>query len=146
MVTDLTSQFTLSLMLVFITFFTSLFRLSFNKRFFDIANRGDRYRYLIYKSYISQVAIVLLFGIIGILVANSNTPETISTIYLVVALLALGYWAYGKKEDREIHLSRMDHPPITKPLLDNQAIQSKPVSVKFINRSLWRLRRFPDCE
>jgi MFS family permease len=53
------------LLLVFISFFTSLFRLTFNKRFFDITKTESSLRYIIIKSYYSQFCLALFFAVLG---------------------------------------------------------------------------------
>jgi MFS family permease len=90
-------------LLVFITFFTSLFRLTFNKRFFDLAKKSSSHRYLLIKSYTSQAAIVVMFGIFGYLLMDAvNSAALISKVYTAFALIAGIYLIYGQKDQKRI--------------------------------------------
>ena len=95
--------------LVLITFFSSLFRLSFAKRFFDIALEGSNYAYLIYKSYLSQASIALLFALIaGTLLIAGHAPLSFSPVYLLASMVAIGYFIYGKKSHSGVRLKPID--------------------------------------
>ncbi len=87
------------LLLILIAFFTSFFRLTFNKRFFDLAKESSSNTYLILKSYYSQAAVAVLFGIIGFfLIKSANAEAMISKIYFISAFIAGGYLTYGEKD------------------------------------------------
>ncbi|MGB3209744.1 MAG: hypothetical protein WBB19_03470 [Desulforhopalus sp.] len=82
-VADLTLQLCL---LLAVAFSTSLFRLAFNKRFFDLALRGTLYQYLFIKSYLSQLFMAVGFGLIGWWTAGGGA---------VSAVLNSCYWFAG---------------------------------------------------
>ena len=98
-----------------IGFLTTFFRLVFNKRFFDAAREDSAYQYLIYKSYYSQLGIVLFFGILAaylfasppLLPASSLSSQTtslLSATYLLscpIALIYLFYFATGQQQTRD---------------------------------------------
>ncbi len=95
----------LFLALILISFFTSLFRLTFNKRFFDIAKSGLRYQYLIQKSYYSQASIAVAFVLIGIITLNLQDPiVALQTIYYLAAFLTAGYIVYSAKGTKSASL------------------------------------------
>ena len=91
----MTTQWLLSLLLL-ISFCSSLFRLAFNKRFFDIARAGDGPNYLLLKSHASQTWLAAIFGILAILFTFvPGTPEQqLDSLYLIAGALALGYLRY----------------------------------------------------
>ena len=83
------------IMLVSITFCTSLFRLAFNKRFFDLAKSGSQHQYLIIKSYYSQLTIGIFFMFLGVLlIGSTNNTQALSSIYLWIAPVALLFLLY----------------------------------------------------
>ncbi|MDD9854890.1 MAG: hypothetical protein OXU88_01780 [Gammaproteobacteria bacterium] len=84
----------LFIMLVLITFSTSMFRLAFNKRFYDIAKQTLGHRYLVLKSYYSQAAIFILFIVFGWAVAGADAG-LLAPVYWAAALVALAYFIYG---------------------------------------------------
>ena len=91
-------------LIVLIGFFTSFFRLAFNKRFFDVANQSRPYRYLICKSYYSQLSIALFFALLALVffVAEAVTETkagagALSSLYLWVTPLAFFYGVYALK-------------------------------------------------
>ncbi len=86
----------LFLLLVLITFCTSFFRLSFNKRFFDNALETSGHRYLIIKSYYSQFIIAIGYFAIAVLLNQfADPPTALRAIYAGAAVLAMGYFWYG---------------------------------------------------
>ncbi len=96
--------------LVLISFFTSLFRLTFNKRFFDIAKSELRYHYLIQKSYYSQASIAIAFAIIGIITLNLNDPTAaLQSIYFLAAFFTAGYIVYSVKMTGKTRLDSLSH-------------------------------------
>ncbi|MBT4090378.1 MAG: hypothetical protein HOE30_17975 [Deltaproteobacteria bacterium] len=85
----------LFLLLVLITFFTSLFRLSFNKRFFDLARTTTQQPYILFKSYYSQFFIAVLFGLIGLfLLTVDDAKQGMRYTYFTAGVVALGYFFY----------------------------------------------------
>lgn len=97
---DEDTSFSLSTaILIVITFCTSLFRLFFNKRFFDVAANTSGQHYLIVKSYFTQAAVVLMFSTLGlILMFNSNSVSSFTWLYLFAALMALVYFGFRSTE------------------------------------------------
>ena len=88
----------LFLSLVLITFSTSIFRLAMNKRFYDIAKLTMSHRYLVLKSYYSQVTIFAVFLVFGWVEIQSGSSISILTpVYGVAALGALVYLIYGAR-------------------------------------------------
>ena len=86
-------------MLALITFFTSMFRLVFNKRFFDLARTTSHHRYIFLKSYYSQFFIAVLFGILGFALSKiSNTEQALSFTYFAAGIIAVGYFWYRPNE------------------------------------------------
>ena len=106
-------------LLVGITFCSSLFRLAFNKRFFDIARHGASgvpvtapetastaapvtalgpVGYLLAKSHVSQLCMAALFLPLGALIWASDAPPllVLDALYAAAALLALGYLGYRR--------------------------------------------------
>ena len=92
---ELSSQLLLALLIV-ITFCSSFFRLAFNKRFFDIAQKSDGVNYLLVKSYWSQFFLGVGFGITGILMIANNltTINSVVILYLVACVLSFVYLLY----------------------------------------------------
>ena len=89
------SLFSIFLMLVIISFFTSLFRLTFNKRFFDITKSEVSLRYIIIKSYYSQFYLAVFFAIIGgSAYFFTDTELFFRVAYWIAAFLSLGCFLY----------------------------------------------------
>lgn len=85
----------LGIIILIITFFTSFFRLSYNKRFFDIAHQTQRHAYLFLKSYYSQLSIFITFGLLSlVLSAEIQTEGVVNIIYYCSAPLSLLYLSY----------------------------------------------------
>ncbi|WP_457553866.1 hypothetical protein [Desulfobacula sp.] len=88
-------------LLAIITFCTSIFRLAFNKRFFDIAKSTRAHEYIFVKSYFSQffLAVSALAGFV--LLGAGDMVEQLSFIYLAAALISFLYLFYTpeKKHD-----------------------------------------------
>lgn len=83
-------------LLVLITFCTSLFRLAFNKRFFDHARQQDRVAYLLVKSYLSQFWLGAGFLLTAAVLTFSDAAATsaLTASYLLAALLCPLYLRY----------------------------------------------------
>jgi len=99
------NDFILYATILVIGFLTTFFRLAFNKRFFDVAREDSAYRYLICKSYYSQMGIVLFFGtlaaylFISMPLLSTASPASqaaslLSTTYFWACPIALTYSAY----------------------------------------------------
>lgn len=84
------------LLLSVITFFTSLFRLAFNKRFFDIAKATTGHGYILLKSYFSQffLAVIALAG--SIFLQDYPPVKALEHTYLFFAPLSLIYLIYRR--------------------------------------------------
>jgi len=82
--------------LILITFFTSFFRLTFNKRFFDVARIEGEISYLLIKSYASQCWLGLSFLFIGLLLLflQLHDMSVLNQAYLPAAALSLLYLRY----------------------------------------------------
>ncbi len=81
-----------------ITFFSSFFRLSFNKRFYDLALETTNREYLLIKSYYTQCSVVLIFSVLALLAALiGDDGRTLSVVYTGAAVLALAYGRYQHK-------------------------------------------------
>ena len=92
---ELTYPWLLSLLLV-ITFCSSFFRLTFNKRFFNHARQNGEVRYLLFKSYVSQLSLGIFFLLLAGLLASVsvNAEQVLSASYLIAALLSVIYLRY----------------------------------------------------
>ena len=86
----------LLVLLILITFCSSMFRLAFNKRFFDETQRRGGVQYLLVKSYLSQWWLGLGYLLLaGMLAASELATSTIlASCYVLAAVLSLGYFAY----------------------------------------------------
>ena len=85
----------LFLILICITFCTTVFRLAFNKRFFDIAQTSTRHHYLFIKSYWSQAFIAVSFSVIAFSAYHSvEATEILDATYIVAAILSVIYLFY----------------------------------------------------
>lgn len=86
----------LYLFLVVITFCTTFFRLAMNKRFYDLAKLTCSHDYLVLKSYYSQAAIVVTFGLMSYWLYNiEHSALLLVPMYWVSAVFALIYLVYG---------------------------------------------------
>ncbi|MEH6445439.1 MAG: hypothetical protein V7784_16205 [Oceanospirillaceae bacterium] len=80
--------------LCFIAFLTALFRLAFNKRFYDLAVHYPKTPYILMKSYYSQVALVVSFAILGVIFMNVTTLTALNSGYWLAAVLTPLYFIY----------------------------------------------------
>ncbi|QUM75642.1 hypothetical protein HWV00_04995 [Moritella sp. 24] len=85
-------SFAIGLGLLSIAFATALFRLYFNKRFYDKAKQQANYHYLVSKSLYSQLGIVLFFT--ALTVTLNLTVFSLSQIYWGVLPLIIVYVLY----------------------------------------------------
>jgi len=103
------SKIFLLFLLVIITFCTSIFRLAFNKRFFDIAQFSRPHEYIFMKSYYSQGYLVF-FAIIPLFLSllTGSILSRLSFIYLGAAVLSVIYLLYRSNEHREMTKEAID--------------------------------------
>ncbi|MGI9311867.1 MAG: MFS transporter [bacterium] len=91
----------LFILLVSITFATSMFRLVMNKRFYDIAKHTASHRYLLLKSYYSQASIFVLYLLFGwAVLPAADGAELLAPVYWAAAAIAPIYLLYGAKRYR----------------------------------------------
>ncbi len=91
-VTPQWSGLAISLTLLSVAFVTALFRLYFNKRFFDKAKQQASYHYLLSKSVYSQMGICLFFTLLTLALRhNSITPNEIYWSILPMTLVSMLY-------------------------------------------------------
>ncbi len=90
----------LLLLLSVITFGTSIFRLAFNKRFFDIATSTTAHEYVFIKSYFSQFFLAVA-GLLGFLMLRSGDTEQLSTVYLTAAIISFIYLFYIPRKNHD---------------------------------------------
>jgi len=82
--------------LIVISFCTSFFRLAMNKRFYDLAEETLSHRYLILKSYFSQITIAIAFGAFGyIALGRISSDNLLIPVYWAAALGSLVFLVYG---------------------------------------------------
>jgi len=93
---DRLNDVSLLFLLAVITFCTSIFRLGFNKQFFDIAKSGIAHEYIFVKSYFSQffLAVGAMAG--SLLLTAGDVTDLLSKIYLIAALVSFAYLSYGR--------------------------------------------------
>jgi len=97
-------------MLVVITFCTTFFRLAMNKRFYDLAKTTRSHDYLVLKSYYTQFAIIILFGLFGLFTYQVEASEALLVpVYWGAAMFALIYLLYGSRQHSyELSLNNPD--------------------------------------
>ena len=94
------SQFVQLPMILLVAFLTSLFRLSFNKLFFDRSEQTETYSYLLAKSYYSQLGVVLFFGFLVFWLQGAKEPLTaLNSVYWCAALLAPCFLLFSRKKE-----------------------------------------------
>ncbi len=86
--------------LMAITFFSSFFRLAFNKRFFDLARNHNGTDYLLVKSYLSQCLLAVFYFALALLLYQSGNEGSayFQSLYLFAAALSLAYALYRKPD------------------------------------------------
>jgi len=83
------------LLLSLIAFCTSVFRLSFNKRFFDNAKSTSTYEYILMKSYFSQFFLALFFVILGeVFMVPGSILGRLSWLYYIASIVSFYYLLY----------------------------------------------------
>ena len=82
--------------LVLITFCTSFFRLAMNKRFYDLARDTLAQRYLILKSYYSQITIAIVYlGFGWAIIGHAESQDWLVPIYWMAAVGSFVFLLYG---------------------------------------------------
>ena len=82
--------------LVLITFCTSFFRLAMNKRFYDLARDTLSQRYLILKSYYSQITIAVVYIAFGwAVIDHAKSEDWLVPLYWIAAAGSLVFLLYG---------------------------------------------------
>jgi len=96
MVDEDDSLVVLFISLVLITFCTSFFRLAMNKRFYDLARETLSHRYLILKSYYSQITILIVFVAFGLWFEGAENSENLLVpVYWCASVFSLLFLLYG---------------------------------------------------
>ena len=80
--------------LCLIAFLTALFRLAFNKRFYDLALHYPKTPYILMKSYYSQIALVFFFLILGGVFIEQPILDSLNLGYWLAAGLTPLYFIY----------------------------------------------------
>jgi len=90
------SQKIMIIALIAIAFLTALFRLNFNKRFFDHALGDHQHKYLVAKSYISQLGLAVWYLMVGFIlfIWQANAITHLSMLYFAALPLMFFYWKY----------------------------------------------------
>lgn len=92
----------LLMILAIITFCTSIFRLAFNKRFFDLAKPTTAHEYIFIKSYFSQFFLAV-FALMGFfLLRSGNAVELLPRVYLIAALVSFIYLFYKREKKHDV--------------------------------------------
>lgn len=97
------SGFAIGLGLLSIAFATALFRLYFNKRFYDKAKQQANYHYLVSKSVYSQLGIVLFFAGLSALSARINF--NLNQVYWAVIPLIAVYALYQQLHNPNVSIT-----------------------------------------
>lgn len=103
-ITQIDNQTILYIVILIIAFFTSFFRLSFNKKFFHITKDTLWEKYIIIKSYYSQMAIFIIFWPLSFLIYNYETPYQVlfTLLYLSLWLISLIYLSYKSRQQKKM--------------------------------------------
>jgi len=90
------SQSIMVVSLIAIAFLTALFRLTFNKRFFDHALISDKHQYIVAKGYLSQIGLAVWYLLAGcaLLLWEQSAANQLCALYLAVLPLMIVYWKY----------------------------------------------------
>ena len=108
-VTNQTEHYLLFASVIVIAFLTTFFRLSFNKQFFDDANKQHPLAFIIKKSYLSQSGLIVFFALLSwSLITIDNASDTLHIFYWCLTPIALLYGMYPLQ--RKTHLqSELSH-------------------------------------
>lgn len=94
-VPEISNMISLGVIVFIIAFCTSFFRLSFNKQFFDLAKNVKNNRYIVIKSYYSQLAIFITFWVLAIIFSwVENEVAGLSWLYYSLWVISLLYLLY----------------------------------------------------
>lgn len=93
------SGLAIGLGLLSVAFATALFRLYFNKRFYDKAKQQANYHYLVSKSLYSQLGIVVFFA--GLTLLSNLTTFSLSQVYWAVLPMIAVYILYQQLDKNE---------------------------------------------
>jgi hypothetical protein len=80
--------------LCFIAFLTALFRLAFNKRFYDLAVHYPNTPYILMKSYYSQITLVFCFVLLGLVFWPLDVFSALNSGYWLAAFLTPLFFIY----------------------------------------------------
>ena len=95
------SLFNQFVFLCLIAFLTALFRLAFNKRYYDLAVHSPNTPYVLMKSYYSQGALVLFFIALSIVFHYQDTLTSLNTGYWLALLLTPLYLIYKTRVNKK---------------------------------------------
>lgn len=94
-ITEIDNTTLVYILILIIAFFTSFFRLTFNKEFFHITKISLWESYILFKSYYSQFSIFITFWILSILYYFLwDEYLSINIIYQILAIISLIYLKY----------------------------------------------------
>lgn len=97
-ISEVQQKILLLVLLAVITFCTSIFRLAFNKRFFDIAQSSRPHEYIFIKSYYSQGFLVLFIGIpLFLSLVPGSIIVQLAYVYIGAAVISTLYFLYREK-------------------------------------------------
>lgn len=86
-------------LLLLVAFLSNLFRLAFNKRFYDLAHQGQSTRYILCKSYYSQLMLLVGFLGLGLLLSNQqHALQQFQQLYYWITPVVFIYLLYAYKE------------------------------------------------
>jgi len=90
------------MLLLCVTFFSSFFRLTFNKRFYDNARQADAREYLVIKSYYTQFSAFIIFSVLALVLREVAADHAaLPAIYLAGAVFSLLYIRYRGQRSRD---------------------------------------------
>lgn len=92
------SLFNQFIFLCLIAFLTALFRLAFNKRFYDIAVHYPKTPYILMKSYYSQVTLIFAFGLLGVIYIGQDIFISLNIGYWIAIVLTPLYFIYRTRK------------------------------------------------
>lgn len=103
-VSDMDNMNILYGVILIIAFFTSFFRLIFNKQFFHTAKHLDTHNYLLIKSYYSQVSLSIFFLLLSLILYlfPGNILVQLNIIYISASLFSLLFLLYTPVSSTEI--------------------------------------------
>lgn len=130
--------------LTVIAFCTSLFRLSFNKRFFDNAKLSTACHHIVVKSYISQFFLTIFFLLAALLFSQSFAEEgQLTPLYLMAALLTPVFFLYRKKRSvlSQLGAASLPETPVDRGEVDMENPYGRRPAITPGGRSTSRQRR-----